>query len=125
MRILVFFFVFVSFNSLANIDCDKQVDEIKKQAELFVIELNMDRVEMLFHIRGFMNIDSVLGSRQALDQELHASIMEVLIKEKSNQRMISQIAKLTENFHVLPLQVDDLKIEELNAKLAQRLITGK
>jgi hypothetical protein len=39
--------------------------------------------------------------------------------------MISQIAKLTENFHVLPLQVDDLKIEELNAKLAQRLITGK
>jgi hypothetical protein len=125
MRILVFFFVFVSFNSLANIDCDKQVDEIKKQAELFVIELNMDRVEMLFHIRGFMNIDSVLGSRQALDQELHASIMEVLIKEKSNQRMISQIAKLTENFHVLPLQVDDLKIEELNAKLAQRLTTGK
>jgi hypothetical protein len=26
---------------------------------------------------------------------------------------------------VLPLQVDDFKIEELNAKLAQRLTTGK
>jgi hypothetical protein len=125
MKIFVFFFVFVSFNSLANIDCDKQVDDIKNQAELFVIELNMDRVEMLFHIRGFMNIDSVVESRQALDQELHVSIMEVLIKEKSNQRMISQIAKLTESFHVLPLQVDDFKIEELNAKLAQRLTTGK
>jgi hypothetical protein len=32
---------------------------------------------------------------------------------------------LTESFHVLPLQVDDFKIEELNAKLAQRLTTGK
>ena len=92
MKILVFIFVFVSFNSSANIDCDKQIDDIKNQAELFVIELNMDRVEMLFHIRGFMNIDSVLGSRQALDKELHASIMEVLIKEKKQE--INKLKKL-------------------------------
>ena len=125
MKIFILSLVFLSFNSNANENCSEQVDDIKHQAELFVVELNMDRVEMLFHIRGHLNIEGGLKSRQALDQELYTSIMEVLIKAKATETMVSRISKMTESFSIFPLQIEDSRIEELNLKLTQRLTAGK
>jgi hypothetical protein len=121
---LVFFLTLISFNSLAAKDCDEAVSSIKHQAELFVLELNMDRVEMLYFLRNKLNIDGGQESREALDRELHSSIMEVLIKSKSKPLMIKRIVEINESFKNFPLQINQEKIEELNAKLDERLKMG-
>jgi len=121
---LVFFLILISFNSFAAKDCDEAVSSIKNPAELFVLELNMDRVEMLYFLRNKLNVDGGPESRKALDRELYSSLMEVLVKPKSKPLMIKRIVEIKENFKSFPLQINQEKIEELNAKLAQRLIMG-
>jgi len=121
---LVFILILISFNSSATKDCDESVSSIKHQAELFVLELNMDRVEMLFFLRNKLNIDGGQESRTALDREFYSSIMEVLVKSKSKPLMIERIVEINESFKKFPLQINQEKIEELNAKLEQRLIVG-
>tara|TARA_Y100000588_G_scaffold241881_1_gene255870 strand:- start:8195 stop:8674 length:480 start_codon:yes stop_codon:yes gene_type:complete len=124
VKILTLFFILISASSFAAKNCGESINATKHQAELFVIELNMDRVELLYFLRKKLNIDGGLQSRTALDEELHSSIMEVLLKSKSKTVMIKRIAEINESFHDFPLQINQAKIEELNTKLAQRLVVG-
>ncbi len=124
MKILILFFILISANSFAAKNCDESINATKHQAELFVIELNMDRVEMLYFLRKKLNIDGGFQSRAALDEELYSSIMEVLVKSKSKTVVIKRIAEINESFKEFPLQINLAKIEELDTKLTQRLMVG-
>ena len=128
MHYLLFFFTILSFSSFASeshtaikVGCEESVSAIKSKAELFVIELNMDRVEMLFYLRKKLNIDGGIESQTALDEELYLSIMEVLVKPKSPLYMISRIAEIKLTFKDFPLKISQVKLKELNSRLTLRL----
>ena len=124
MRSLFLLLFLTPLCTFASQDCVEAIEKIKNEAKAFVLELNMDRVEQLFHIRGKLNYDGGQESRLALDMELYMSIMEVLIKSKPKSKMISRIQELQRSFNEFPLQISDEKIKELNDQLSIKSAAG-
>ncbi|MFT2089909.1 hypothetical protein [Paraglaciecola sp. 2405UD69-4] len=124
MRSLFLLLFLTPLSAFASQDCVDEIEKIKNEAEAFVLELNMDRVEQLFYIREKLNFDGGQESRQALDMELHMSIMEVLIKSKPKSKMISRIREMQRSFNEFPLQISDEKTKELNDQISSKSAAG-